>query len=80
MSLSCEARGRNLKYVWERLNVAIPNNTQGIYTSTLKFTFLSPDNAGKYRCKAFNSSGYGYSNYAVLNIYGTLFELHLMIT
>ena len=70
MSLSCEARGHNLEYLWERLNASIPNNTQGINTSTLNFTFLSPDNTGKYRCKVFNSSGFGYSNYAILNIYG----------
>jgi len=74
ISLSCEAGGHNMEYLWERLNASIPNNTQGINTSTLNFTSLLADNAGKYRCKAFNNSGFAYSNYAVLKLYG-LFKL-----
>ena len=74
MSLYCEARGHNLEYLWERQDGLIPNNTKGIDTSILNFTFLSPDNAGKYRCKVFNSSGFGYSHFAVLNIHGMLFD------
>ena len=70
MSLYCEARGHNLKYLWERQDSFIPNNTKGFNTSFLNFTFLSPNNAGKYRCKVFNNSGFGYSNFAILNIHG----------
>ena len=70
MSLYCEARGHNLEYLWERQDSFIPNNTKGINTSFLNFTFLSPSNAGKYRCKVFNSSGFGYSHFAILKIHG----------
>jgi len=70
MSLSCEADGHNIKYSWERLNNTLPNNTRGVSTTTLHFTLLRPDDAGKYRCRVFNDSGYGYSDYGVLQIHG----------
>ena len=70
LSLSCKGKGSNLKYLWQRLSGSIPNNTQGVNTFTLKFSMLSPDNSGKYRCKVFNESGFGYSNYATLTVYG----------
>jgi len=70
MSLSCEADGHNLQYAWERLNNTLPNNTRSANTTTLYFTFLRPDDAGKYRCRVFNDSGYGYSDYGVLQIHG----------
>ncbi|XP_065894569.1 hemicentin-1-like [Dysidea avara] len=69
MTLSCEADGHNLKYAWERLNNTLPNNTRGANTTTLYFTFLRPGDAGKYRCRVFNDSGYGYSDYGVLQIH-----------
>jgi len=73
ISLSCEANGNN-EYLWERFNGTLPNNTDGSNTSTLNFTFLSPDDAGKYRCKISNNNNeygyYGYSHYAVVKING----------
>ena len=69
-SLSCEADGHNLKYSWERLNNTLPNNTRGANTPRLYFTLLEPENAGKYRCRVSNDSGYGYSDYGLLQILG----------
>ena len=70
MSLSCQANG-NIEYSWQRFNETLPNNVNGSNTSTLNFTFLSPDDAGKYRCRVSDNNGYyGYSNYAVLKING----------
>ena len=73
--LSCGAKGDNLQYVWERSNATIPSNTNGSNTSTLHFYLLSPENAGKYRCKVSNGTGIGYSDYAVLQISGWYFSL-----
>ena len=70
LSLSCKGKGNNLKYLWEKLDSTIPNNTQGADNSTIMFSMLSTDNRGKYRCRVFNESGYGYSNYGTLTIYG----------
>ena len=70
LSLTCGAQGDKFDYVWERLNSTVPNNTLGSNTSTLHFHFLSPENSGNYRCKAFNASGFTYSEYAVLQIQG----------
>ena len=69
-SLSCWAEGNNIKYVWERENSTIPNNTYGSSTSTMHFYLLSPENSGKYRCKVYNNTGFGYSHYADLQIHG----------
>ena len=70
MSLSCQASG-NIQYSWERFSAPLPNNTHGSNTSMLNFTFMSPNDAGKYRCKVTDDNGYyGYSNYAVLKING----------
>ena len=78
ISLSCGAKGDNLLYVWERSNATVPSNTNGNNTSTLQFYLLSPENAGKYRCKVSNGTGIGYSDYAVLQIHGWYFFLLLM--
>ena len=75
MSLSCGANGDNLEYTWERSNATIPSNTNGSNTTTLHFYLLSPENAGKYRCKVSNGTGIGYSDYAVLQIRGWYFLL-----
>ena len=69
-SLSCWAEGDNIQYIWERANSTIPNNTNGSNTSTMHFFLLSPENSGKYHCKAYNNTGFGYSDYAVLQIHG----------
>lgn len=69
MSLSCRADGHNIKYSWERLGKNLPDNTRGSNSPTLYFTFISPKDAGNYRCKAVNDSGYGYSRYGVLKIH-----------
>jgi len=69
-SISCGAEGNNIQYLWEKLNSTIHNNTNGSNTSTLHFFLLSPENSGKYRCKAFNASGFGYSDYAIFQIQG----------
>ena len=69
ISLSCQADGRNIQYAWERLNNALPNNTRGANSNTLHFILLKPENAGKYRCRVFNDSGFGYSHYGVLQIH-----------
>ena len=68
LSLSCGADGNNLEYTWEKSDSVIPNNTNGSDTTTLYFFNISPENAGKYRCKATNGTGFGYSDYAVLKI------------
>ena len=70
MSLSCKAKGNNLQYLWERLNATVSSNTNGSNTSTLQFFYLKPEDSGKYRCKIFNESGIGYSDYAILQIHG----------
>ena len=70
LSLSCGAEGDNLQYAWEKSDSVIPNNTNGSDTSTLHFFYISPENSGKYRCKAYNGTGFGYSEYAVLQING----------
>ena len=69
-SLKCGAEGNNLQYVWERLNSTIPSNTNGSNTTTIHFFNISPENSGHYRCKASNNTGFGYSDYAVLQING----------
>ena len=69
-SLSCWAEGDNIQYAWERANSTLPNNTNGSNVSTIYFFLLSPENSGKYRCKAFNNTGFRYSDYAVLQIHG----------
>lgn len=70
MSLSCQANG-NVDYSWEKFNDSLPDNINDSYTSMLNFTFLSPNDAGKYRCRVTDNNGYyGYSNYAVLKING----------
>jgi len=79
MSLSCKADGRNLKYSWERLQGSLPSNIKGANTPTLYFTFLRPEDAGKYRCKVFNDSGYGYSDYEVLQIHGENYYVHTAV-
>ena len=70
MSLSCGTEGNNIKYYWERFNNTLPINARGANTSTLHFTSLGPENAGKYRCRVFNDSVYGFSNYGALHIHG----------
>ena len=70
VSLSCEAEGSNIQYEWEQSDSVIPSNTNGSNTSTIYFFNVSPENSGRYRCKAFNGTGFGYSNYAVLHIHG----------
>ena len=70
LSLSCQANG-NVDYSWERFNGTLPNNINSSNTSTLNFTFVSPTDAGKYRCRVSDSNGYyGYSNYGVVKING----------
>lgn len=72
-SLTCGAEGSNLQYIWERSNSTIPSNTNGSNTSTMHFFNISPENSGNYRCKASNGTGFGYSDYAVLQINGMYF-------
>lgn len=79
-SLSCGAEGNNLQYEWERSNSTIPSNTNGSNSSTIHFFLLSPENSGKYRCKAFNGTGFDYSDYAVLQIHGWYSSLHTVRT
>ena len=70
LSLSCQANG-NVQYTWEKFNGTLPDNINSSDTPTLKFTFLSPNDAGKYRCRvSVNNGYYGYSNYAVLKVNG----------
>ena len=72
LSLSCQANG-NIEYSWERFIETLPRNINGGNTSTLNFTFASPNDAGKYRSRVSDSNGYyGYSNYGVLKINGLL--------
>ena len=60
-SLSCQANG-NVEYLWERFNGTLPNNVNGSNTPTLNFTSVSPNDAGKYRCRVSDNNGYyGYS-------------------
>ena len=62
----------NIKYIWEKFNATLPSNINGSNTSTLNFTFVSPNDAGKYRCRVSDSNDYyGYSNYGILKINGT---------
>ena len=70
ISLSCKANG-NVQYSWERFNGTLPTNINNSNTPMLNFTFLSPNDAGKYRCRVSDNNGYyGYSNYAVLKLNG----------
>ena len=70
LSLSCQANG-NVQYTWEKFNGSLPDNINSSDTPTLNFTFLSPSDVGKYRCRVSDDNGYyGYSNYAVLKING----------
>ena len=79
ISLSCKANG-NVQYSWERFNGTLPTNIKNSNTPTLEFTFLSPSDAGKYRCKVSNNNGYyGYSKYAVLKLNGQLFFLSILL-
>ena len=66
--LTCEADGA-LFYRWER---EIINITSDSIDNTLTFINLQPEDTGNYRCVATNASGSSESNYANLNITGTV--------
>ena len=71
VSLTCEADGAS-SYTWERQNYIIPFDSTGVNTNTLTLVNLQPEDAGNYRCVATNASGSSESNYANVNINGTL--------
>ena len=71
MSLTCEADGAS-SYNWERHYDVIPSDSTGVNTNTLTLINLQPEDAGNYRCVATNASGSSESNYATVDINGTL--------
>lgn len=46
---------------------------KGRTTNTLTVYNVQPEDSGYYRCSVSNNSGTTYSNYATLNITGTLY-------
>lgn len=57
-------------YQWSRNGVDLPDgaNISGATTDTLLLTGLTPEDAGEYRCTAFNAEGATMSDIAVLGV------------
>jgi len=69
VSLSCEA-DETAFYLWEKQSGYITSSVTGISTNFITFVNLTLQDAGNYRCVAFNGSGASVSNYAQLFING----------
>ena len=68
ISYHCKAEGDNIRYTWEKSNSLIKDNVYGTNSSVLAIMNITEDNAGSYRCKAYNESGIAFSKYGYLTI------------
>ena len=78
--MNCSAIGHStISYQWEKYNSnennwqTIPKNQQIDIDniSTYRINILTENDNGKYRCVALNIDGSGYSESAIITVYGT---------
>jgi len=71
VTFTCMANGA-LSYYWQKDNVTIASNAEGIRNNILMLHNIQPTINGCYRCVAVNDHGRTYSNPAMLIVKGTI--------